>query len=162
MRSIAACLTLAFTFVAASAHAQEAVNIPPPPPPPVAVLQPPPQWVAPGYAKDLEHRGHTKKVAGALLMGLGSAAVVTGIVLNVLDQRCDNNRCYSDRGQLYAPSIALGLVGGAAILAGIPTYVVGGFEVAKGRRLELTGFGAAPTIGANGVSGVAANASFRF
>ena len=171
MRSLVAILTLALTLAATAAHAQEAAPmlpappIPPPlvvPPPPVAVLPPaPPPWAATQAGKALEQRGHVEKVVGAVLMGVGAAAVVSGIVLSALDSTCGTRTC-ANHGPLVGPGLGLELVGGAAFAAGIPTYIVGGVQVDRGRRLALTGFGAAPTLGANGVSGGMASASFRF
>jgi hypothetical protein len=161
MRLLVATLALTVSFAASTVHAQEYA-----PPPPVAVVPAPQPWMpAPQPSgHELVRRGHQKKVAGAVLMAFGSALAVTGIVLTAVDDCSQDKMSCNARvhGPLWAPGVATAFVGAAALFAGIPTYIVGGYQVDKGRRLELTGFAAAPTLGANGLSGATASASFRF
>jgi hypothetical protein len=122
----------------------------------------------------LIQRGHKLKVAGAIMMGFGSALLVTSIALNVTDSvnlgsshQCDQYFAPSCsdgtlRGPLWGGSMITFATGVPLLFGGIATYVVGGVQMAKGERLRLSGFAAAPLVGPSGVDGAAASASFRF
>ena len=99
-------------------------------------------WARPS-AERLVQRGHRDKVAGAVLIGVGTALLVTSIALNVVDAvgpadcQCDYfaPTCSdgSARGPYYAGSM-LGFATGVPLLgAGIATYIVGGSRCARAR-----------------------------
>ena len=159
MRLIA--IALAFVSVTSLARAQEeaAPEPLPPPPPPVVTMTPPlpPPYISTLSGHELVRRGHRKKVAGGVLMGIGSAMLAGGMVLVAID-----SASHHPGGPLEPAGQILGLVGAPLILAGIPTYIVGGYQMDKGRRLQLSGFAAAPTFSSGGVDGGAVSARFRF
>ena len=134
----------------------------PSPPPQLEAPSPPPQldapsppqynaaplrpWLPPvdSRAAELAGRGHRKKVAGAVLMGVGAGLSVLGIAL-ALDVAV--NRQISCAGHeehaVCTPSPALTelnsgyvavSVGQLMMLVGIPVYVVGSVQAAKARR----------------------------
>ncbi len=117
---------------------------------------------SPAELDELEHSGHHKKVAGAVLIAGGSALIVAGTALMIAGAWNDGwAGCYQGEyvhyrygygyGAAYGHDCgnhALEFAGGAtaiigfgALGAGIPVYIVGGHEVARARwlRFQLTG-----------------------
>jgi hypothetical protein len=134
---------------------------------PARAQTPPPPWMPGPSPQDLIRRGHDKKIAGGVLMGVGSLLLATSITLNVLevigpvDHHCDafSPVCGDGarRGELWLGSMAAFAIGLPTLGAGIATYAVGGYQMRKGKRLQLVGFAAAPTP-----DGAVASAAFRF
>jgi hypothetical protein len=118
-------------------------------------------------AAELEHRGRSKKVAGAVLMGLGFglAAIGIGVALDgALHAQCSGHEEHA----VCVPSAAttemdLGtttaVVGTLMGLVGIPVYVVGSVQVAKARRLSAVTL--QPLVSSTG-AGAMAGVRLRF
>jgi hypothetical protein len=158
------------------ARAQEGgVEPPPPPPPPPSyyyVPAPAPYYV-PAPARltidpvELEQRGQRKRVAGAVLMGLGFGLTVVGLGFGIdgaLHAECHGHEEHATctpsaattEAQLGTAGAVLGTVMG---IAGIPVYIVGSAQVAKARR--LTALSVQPLISSAG-AGAVAHAEVRF
>ena len=133
MRLIA--ITLALVSMTSLVRAQEAAApepLPPPPPPVVTTRPAPPLYISTLSGEELVRRGHRKKVAGGVLMGIGSAMLVGGIVLVAIDSA--NRR---PGGPLEPAGEIISAVGAPLLIAGIPTYIVGGYQMDKGKRLQI-------------------------
>ena len=123
--------------LAPRAQAQEAV-----PSAPMPLYRPPPRYLVVDPV-ELEERGHHKKVAGAVLMGIGVGLSVLGVGLAIdgaLHVQCSGHEEHAVCTPSFAASeLQLGtvsvVVGQILTLVGIPVYVVGGRQVASARRL---------------------------
>jgi hypothetical protein len=160
---------------------------PPPPPGEPQAVEPQPQpyyapspgyYAPPAYAPapyaiqvdpaELERRGRTKKVVGAVFMGLGTALSIVGIGLTIdggLHAECHGHEEHAT----CKPSPALTefdagagalFVGQVLTIVGIPVYIVGGRQVARARRLAGQ-VSLQPLVGSAG-AGAAAQLRFRF
>jgi hypothetical protein len=161
-----------------AARAQDAVVEPPPPP----IPPPPPSYYyvpapAPYYVPppprltidpvELEQRGHRKKVAGAVLMGLGVGLTAVGIGFGIhgaLHAECHGHEEHATCTPSAATTeMQLGttgaVVGTVMAIAGIPVYIVGGAQVAKARRLSALSL--QPLVSSAG-AGAVARAEVRF
>ena len=131
---------------------------------------PPPPWMPPQQqsADWLRHRGHRNKIAGGVMMGVGSLLLATSITLNVIevigpvDHGCTyfSNVCAdgAHRRPYWVGSMAAFATGLPILGGGIAAYAVGGYQMRKAKRLELTGVAAAPLPS----GGAVASASFAF
>jgi hypothetical protein len=119
------------------ARAQEAV-----PAAPMPLYRPPPRYLVVDPV-ELEERGHRKKVAGAVLMGIGIGLTAIGVGLAIdgaLHVQCTGHEEHAVCTPSFAASeLQLGSVGAVVgqilTLVGIPVYIVGGRQVASARRL---------------------------
>jgi hypothetical protein len=130
---------------------------PEPPPPPHHHYRPqaPPgadRYLArePGWwDREAMRKGSQLKVAGAIMISVGTAALITGIVLNVLSVDCNDNQATgsTDCNIKHEGMFIGGLVssiGGAGLLAGgIAAYVIGSQKVDSARHV---GWSLAPLI----------------
>src|SRR5262245_53012158 len=130
-------LTLAVLLLTAqSAFAQQVTVIPPPPPGA-------PQWMPNPEAQDLLQRGRRKKLAGALLMGIGGGVLLTGTALAAWAYTANDCGQFANmRGCVNNPVFQTGAVaiavGFGALIAGIPVYAVGAAQVRRAQRMSLT------------------------
>lgn len=101
-------------------------------------------YASPLDPQELERRGHSKKVAGAVLMGLGLGLTAVGLGLaldGALHVHCTGHEEHAVCEPSSAASeLQLGETGAALgqimTVVGIPIYVVGAKQVADGRRLS--------------------------
>ncbi len=141
-------------------------------------VYPPPVYVAPGYIaarpvmmmtpdqiERTGQRGKTMKKAGGILMGVGGGVLALGIIGFVAGAVSCTNDIYHGGTGAGCGFAYLGYVGavlgGMALTAGIPLYIVGGIQL---RKAESMGFRAAllPTLGPSGVNGATASLGFQF
>jgi hypothetical protein len=154
MRALLVTLALASTGVA-----QEV-------PPPIIAPPPPISWRSGiDFDQQLKERGRRNKIAGGVLIGLGSAILAAGQVLTIYalenpqqlyvingtlqnnpslcgPHGCDNQRYNTG---MIAGGAVMAVAGAIMTLVGIPVYAVGGSEMhkaslrmtASGMRLEF-------------------------
>ncbi len=159
---LALLVALLDAVAATPARAQEATVQPPP----VYDYAPPPRYASPVDPVELEHRGRKKKVAGAVLIGLGTALSVAGFgfaVDGALHAQCSGHEEHAVCTPSFATTeLQLGptavLLGQVMTVVGIPVYVVGGRKVARARRLSGQ-LGLQPVVG--GAAGALASFSVR-
>jgi hypothetical protein len=132
-------LTLGVLLLTAqSVFAQEVTVIPPPPP-----MGSSPQWMPNPEAQELMQRGRRKKLAGALLMGIGGGVLLTGTALvawtysaNECGQFANTRNCLN-LPAFQAGALAMA-VGFGALVVGIPIYVVGNAQVHRAQRMTFS------------------------
>jgi hypothetical protein len=125
-------------------------------------------YASPPDPQALEQRGHRKKVAGAVLMGLGLGLTAVGLGLaldGALHVHCTGHEEHAVCEPSSAASeLQLGETGAAfgqlMTVVGIPIYVVGAKQVADGRRLSGQ-LALQPLASPSGV-GVVARLALRF
>jgi hypothetical protein len=133
----------------------QAQELTPPPPiaPPGYCYSPLPPCPAPVDADDRERRGRSKKIAGAIMLGVGAALSVAGIGLLA------TSRSYNESTHIPLGGTAL-LVGQLSSIAGIPVYVVGAAQVDRARRWR--GQWTVTPLSSSAGSGVVAQVGFPF
>jgi hypothetical protein len=161
LRPLRTTLTIALVTFLAASTARAQTQPPPPPPAP---------WMPGPSSAELLHRGHRNKVAGGVMMGIGSLLLASSLVLNIVevvgspgDHHCDyfSSVCGDGtlRGPMWVGSMATFATGLPILGGGIAAYAVGGYQMRKARRMQLMGLAAAPTSDG---SGLMASAAFRF
>jgi hypothetical protein len=151
-------------LVAASAAAEEAPpppgeaqpnELPPGAPPYWAPRFVAPPWPTPAEIDALEWSGRHQKRVGAILIGSGSAIAIAGNALTIAGawEGCDGHHHvdHHDCGDsaLAIAGVTTTLVGIGAIVPGILTYVRGGSEIDRARRLRQSCWGSvrvSPTL----------------
>ena len=120
----------------------------------VVVIPPPPVWVQPPNpdANDLLRRGQRKRLAGALLMGIGGGLLLTGaglaawsFAVNDCGQFANTRSCTYNAG-MWTGAVAMA-VGFGGIIAGIPLYVVGNHQVKRARLALMPSLNGASLAG---------------
>jgi hypothetical protein len=144
-------LLLALILVAPGLVRAQEAYIPPP-----IVAPPPYQPFRYQTDQELSARGHRNKVAGGVLIGLGSAAIVAGAAMTIFaathpeklpeftPQYCfqGSSSCGSARRYdvgLIAGGLVTSIAGFVMNAVGIPVYAVGGSQMKKARfRLQAS------------------------
>jgi hypothetical protein len=154
-------------------------TMPPPGPPPGYYFQPPPGYFlvpmpTPDEVDALEHAGRTKRRAGIILIASGSGLLVVGTALWIAGAATHDDNClhsiayrYGDdsceNGALIGAGAGTALLGSAAVLVGVPVYVMGNSQLHRALRLRR-GMVLAPSIKAapSGAAGGLATVSLHY
>src|SRR5262249_54321501 len=114
-------------------------------PTPYVAPAPPRQQLGMTDVDDLYRRGRGKKIAGGLLIGLGVLSLVTGAAVAIAGAMPHFTEYggygfgagYSHHNQgMVVGGGSVAFLGGLSMLAGIPTIIVGNYQVGKARRLR--------------------------